>query len=299
MPGYNKPLYILPFDHRSFFAKNLFKKTGDFTKDEHAVVLDLKQIIYQGFLRGIELGVPEDGAAILVDEEFGADIHADAEKRGLINILTTEKSGQEVFDFQYGDDFAQHIEAIKPVFAKALIRYRPDGDAEVNRTQLERLKVLSDWCHANKRGFLAEPLVLPTEEEKKNIGQEVFDRDIRPALTVEMIRQFQAAGVEPDVWKIEGMDSAESYRHVVAQARADGRDEVSCVVLGRAEDNAKVESWLRAAIGVEGMIGFAVGRTIFWNALKFYYEGKAKREEAIEAIAQNYMHFYEVFTDKA
>ncbi len=299
MPGYNKPLYILPFDHRSFFAKNLFKKTGELNDDERAVILDFKQIIYQGFLRGIELGIPEDGAAILVDEEFGADIHADAEKRGLINILTVEKSGLEIFDFQYGDDFAKHIEAIKPVFAKALVRYRPDGAAAANQLQLERLKILSDWCHANARGFLVEPLVLPTEDEKKSIGQETFDRDIRPALTGEMIRQFQAAGVEPDVWKIEGMDSADNYRDVVEQARMDGRGEVSIVVLGRAEDGAKVDAWLQAAIGVEGVVGFAVGRTIFWDALQFYYQGKAKREEAIEAIAQNYMHFYEVFTGQA
>ncbi|MCK9360886.1 DUF2090 domain-containing protein [Patescibacteria group bacterium] len=298
MPGYNKPLYILAFDHRSFFAKNLFKKTGELSDDERAVIKDFKQIIYQGFLRGLELGVPEDGAAVLVDEEFGLEIHEDAEKRGLINILTTEKSGQEVFDFQYGDEFGAHLEAVKPVFAKALVRYRPDGDADANRVQLERLKTLSDWCHANARGFLIEPLVLPSEDEKQSIGQDAFDRDIRPALTVEMIRQFQEAGVEPDIWKIEGMDRAESYRAVVEQARADGRNEVSCVVLGRAEDGAKVDAWLRAAIGVEGMVGFAIGRTIFWDALQYYYQGKAKREEAIEAIAQNYMHFYEVFTGR-
>lgn len=295
MPGYSGRLYILAFDHRSFFAKNLFQKTSGLTDDERAIILDFKQIIYQGFLRGIELGIPESEAAILVDEEYGSEIHVDAEKRGLINILTTEKSGQEIFDFEY-ENFAERIDAIKPVFAKALVRYRPDGDATLNQTQLERLKRLSDWCHENQRGFLIEPLVLPSEEEKTVMGQAAFDANVRPALTVEMIRQFQAAGVEPDIWKIEGMEKAEDYRQVVAQARTDGRDEVSCVVLGRAEDGAKVDEWLRAAIGVEGMVGFAIGRTIFWDALQYYYQGKAKREEAIEAIAQNYMHFYEVFS---
>lgn len=295
MPGYRSPLYILAFDHRSFFAKNLFQKTSGLTDDERAIILDFKQIIYQGFLRGIELGIPESEAAILVDEEYGADIHADAEKRGLINILTTEKSGHDVFEFEY-DDFAAHIESVQPVFAKALVRYRPDGDTALNRAQLERLKLLSDWCHANQRGFLIEPLVLPTDEEKRAIGQETFDSEIRPALTVEMVRQFQSAGVEPDIWKIEGMNKPEDYKQVVLQARADGRDEVSCVVLGRAEDASKVDAWLRAAIGVDGMVGFAIGRTIFWDALQYYYQNRATREEAIEAIAQNYMHFYEVFT---
>ncbi len=299
MPGYNHPLYILAFDHRSFFAKNLFQKTDGLTKEEQEVIVDFKKIIYAGFLRGIELGVPQDAAAILVDEDYGVDILRDAHERGLITILTTEKSGKEVFEFQYGEDFASHIEAIEPVFAKVLVRYRPDGDAKENAMQLERLKRLSDWCHANKRGFLAEPLVLPTDEEKASIGQDAFDRDIRPALTVEMVRQFQAAGVEPDIWKIEGLERADDYRRVVEQARIDGRGEVSLVVLGRAEDAVKVEAWLRAGQHIDGVVGFAIGRTIFWDALQYYHQEKATREEASEAIAQNFMHFYEVFAGQA
>lgn len=296
MPGYNHPLYILAFDHRSFFAKALFNKTDGLSDDERAVIKDFKQAIYQGFLAAIENGIPEDGAAILVDEEYGAEIHADAASRGLINILTTEKSGQKIFDFEYGDDFAEHIEAIQPVFAKALVRYRADGDAETNRLQLERLKRLSDWCHENGRGFLVEPLVSPTDAEKETLGQDAFDRDMRPGLTVEMIRQFQEAGVEPDIWKIEGMESSDGYRQVVAQARADGRDDVSCVVLGRAESDEHVERWLKAAIGIDGMVGFAIGRTIFWEPLQAYHKGEIDRDRAVDAIGANYLHFYRVFT---
>ena len=287
MPGYNQPLYILAFDHRSFFAK------AGLNPEQ---IKDYKQIIYQGFLLAVQNGVPEDAAAILVDEEYGAEIHADAAERGFINILTTEKSGQDVFEFQYGDDFAEHIDAIKPVFAKALVRYRADGDAAQNELQLGRLKKLSDWCHDNGRGFLIEPLVSPTEEEKKTVGQAKFDSDIRPTLTIDMIRQFQEFGVEPDIWKIEGMDNPTDYRAVVAQARDGGRDEVSIVVLGRAESEEKVEGWLTAGKGIEGVVGFAIGRTIFWDALQMYQKGEIDRERAADAIGANYLHFYQVFT---
>lgn len=287
MPGYNLPLYILAFDHRSFFTK------AGFSPEQ---IKEFKQIIYQGFLLGVEGGVPETGAAILVDEEYGAEIHKDASERGFINILTTEKSGQDVFEFQYGDDFAEHIEAIKPVFAKALVRYRADGDQAQNDLQLGRLKQLSDWCHDNGRGFLIEPLVSPTADEKKTIGQEKFDSEMRPDLTVKMIRQFQEFGVEPDIWKIEGMDSSADYARVVEQARADGRDEVSCVVLGRAESEEHVERWLTAGKEVEGMVGFAIGRTIFWDALQAYAKGEIDAERAADAIGANYLHFYQVFT---
>jgi myo-inositol catabolism protein IolC len=296
MPGYNGPLYILPFDHRSFFTKTLFKKTEGLTEQERAVIGDFKHVIYQGFLLGVQAGVPVDAAAILVDEEYGADIHADAEKRGFINILTTEKSGTELFEFQYGDDFAAHIEAIKPVFAKVLLHYRADGDAEKNQLQLSRLKQLSDWCHAHGRGFLVEPLISPTEQEMNTIGQEKFDLEMRPGLTVTMIEQFQAAGVEPDVWKIEGFDSSDAYRDIVAAARVGSRDEVSVVVLGRSESDEKVEGWLVAGKGIEGVTGFAIGRTIFWDALQAYHAGTISREQASERIGDKYLHFYQVFT---
>ncbi|HVM90475.1 MAG TPA: DUF2090 domain-containing protein [Verrucomicrobiae bacterium] len=297
MPGYDRPLYILAFDHRSFFANALFRKSTGLDEAQQALIRELKQIIYEGFLLGVDLGVPEDAAAILVDEQYGADIHRDANERGFINILTTEKSGKDEFEFEYGDDFGAHIQAVAPVFAKALVRYRPDGDPERNERQLGRLKQLSDWCHANGRGFLIEPLVSPTEEEKQKLGQELFDEQKRPALTAQMISQFQEAGVEPDIWKIEGMENADDYRLVVSQAKAGGRDKVSCVVLGRAEDMAHVERWLRAAIGVEGMTGFAIGRTIFWEALQRYVKRENTREQAIDAIAANYLHCFRVFTE--
>ena len=295
--GYTKPLYILPFDHRSFFSTHLFQKKTGLTEEERRTIADVKRMIYDGCLSAIEKGVPKDGAAILVDEEYGAEIQKDARKRGIVNILTTEKSGQEVFDFEYGEDFGAHIEALDPVFAKALVRYRPDGDAEKNRLQLERLKRLSDWCHAHGRKFLVEPLITPSEREKTEIGQETFDREIRPGLTVDMIRQFQEASVEPDVWKIEGMEEAEHYRLVIAQARKDGRGDVSLVVLGRAEETEHVEHWLRAGRGIEGVTGFAIGRTIFWEPLQSYLKKETTREQAVDAIADNYLRFYEVFVN--
>lgn len=298
MHGYNKPLYILPFDHRSFIMRTLFNKTEGLTNEQKDLIKDFKKIIYEGFLAGIEKGIPKEEAAILLDEEFGADIHTDAVKRGIIDILTTEKSGTELFEFQYGDDFGEHIKAIHPTFAKVLLHYRADGDVEKNKIQLERLKKISDWCIQNEYGFLIEPLISPTENEKKTIGQEVFDDKIRPNLTVEMIKQFQAAGVEADVWKIEGLNSPEAYRMIVAQARVDGRNQVSCVVLGRAESDAHVEGWLNAGKGVDGVIGFAIGRTIFWDSLMEFQKGDIDRETAIEKIAEKYLHFYKVFTNK-
>ena len=90
---------------------------------------------------------------------------------------------------------------------------------------------------------------------------------------VRTIRGLQEAGVEPDVWKIEGLERREDCERVAAAARRGGRDRVGCIVLGRGEDDRKVREWLATAAAVPGYIGFAVGRTTFWDALADWRAG--------------------------
>lgn len=280
-------LAILPFDHRSFFYKNEIK--------DEKKIREYKRVIFDGIIRAIELGVLVSDAAMLVDEQYGADLYPDAQARGITNILTTERSGMEEFTFEYGEDFGAHIEALHPTYAKGLLKYRPDGDEVMNQRQLGQLRKLSDWCRGHNTPLLLEPLIGPTDDEKARYGQERFDRTIRPRLTVEMMRQFYAAGVEPDIWKIEGMETTEDYEMVSQTARANGRQHVGIVVLGRAEEIAHVERWLVAGKYVDGVCGFAVGRTIFWEAIKALHDEEVTREQAVEHIAKMYLHFYQVF----
>lgn len=301
MSGYSKHLYILPFDHRSSFTKGLFGIEGRSpTQEEKEKVKDFKKVIYEAFRKALFMGVPSDAGAILVDEEFGSDILLDARKKGYTTILTTEKSGQEIFDFEYGDNFQEHLLEFKPTFAKALLRYNPE-DKEKNLIQLQRLKLLSDFCDESDIRLLIEPLVPPSKKDLEAAGGDkgLFDREIRPELMVEMIKEFQDAGVEPDIWKIEGLSEKLEYQHVVSQARAgEGREQVGIVILGRGESKEMVIGWIKEGRDVEGVLGFAVGRTIFWNALLELKNKLIKREEAIEKIARNYLYFYQLFTNK-
>lgn len=301
MNGYNKPLYILPFDHRSTFIKGMFGVSGrKTTPEEIEKVKEAKRVIYSAFKKAISLGVPSIGAAILVDGQYGSEILIDANKKGYTTILTTEKSGQEIFDFEYGEDFKIHIKKIKPTFAKALVRYNPEGNKEENKVQLERLKKLSDFCYSNFYKLLVEPLIPATEEELAITHGDKgrYDLEIRPELVVRMIKEFQDAGVEVDAWKIEGLSAPLEYQHVVHQARSNGRDAVGVVILGRGESKEKVVEWIKAGRNISGVIGFAVGRTIFWQPLMDLKSGKIDEEAAIDQIAQNYIYFYELFVDK-
>lgn len=296
--GFDKPLYVLPFDHRGTFKKNMFGWTGTLSTEQTAQIAAFKQVIYDALQAAVAAGVPRERAGVLVDEQFGADILRDAKKKGYFTASTTEKSGQAEFDFEYGEDFAKHIEAFNPTFAKVLVRYNPEGDGALNERQAARLKLLSDFLHGKSRSLYMFELLVPAEKaqmERLKGDQTAYDVKIRPRLMARAIQELQDAGVEPDVWKIEGLDLSEDCEKVVAAARRDGRDKVGCIVLGRGEGDKKVGEWLATAAGVPGFIGFAVGRTAFWDPLVDLRDKKITRDAAVNEISRRYQEFVNVF----
>jgi 5-dehydro-2-deoxygluconokinase len=215
--------------------------------------------------------------------------------------MPVEKSGQKVFDFEYGEQFGEHILAFDPTFSKVLVRYNPDDSPETKRIQLERLKRLHDWLRERERRFLLELLVPATKEQLEAVGgdSERYDREVRPELTLQAIDEFYAADIVPDIWKIEGLDRREDCERMGAKVRSGGRDAVSCVVLGRGADAARVDHWLRMAAGVPGYVGFAIGRTLWWDGVQGYLNGTLTREVAAEKIAANYLRAIDLYVSAA
>ena len=245
--GYDQPLYLLPFDHRHSYISGMFHFEPPFTQEQHAA------------------------ASILVDEEFGAAILHDARQRSFVTAVSTEKSGSDEFEFEYGTDVARHIEAVAPSFAKAMVRYNPQGERALNQRQEERLKQLSDACHRSERRFMFELLVPATAAKLERVAgdTDAYYQRTRPQLMIDAMRALQDAGVEPDVWKIEG--------------------------LARRADEAKVRSWLATAAGVTGFIGFAVGRTSFWDAAAGFHAQTLTRAQAAAQIAGRFRDWVDVF----
>ena len=296
--GYNQPLYILPFDHRGSFETKMFGWHGDLTPAQTAEIAAAKQVIYDGFKAAITAGAPKEKGGILVDEQFGAAILRDASANGFATACPAEKSGQEEFDFEYGDDFAEHIEAFHPTFCKVLVRYNPQGEGALNQRQTARLKQLSDYLHSKSESRFMFELLVPAEKtqmERLKGDQKAYDLELRPKLMVQTIEELQDVGVEPDVWKIEGLDRREDCEAIVSAAHRAGRDKVGCIILGRGEDDKKVREWLTTAAGVKGFIGFAVGRTDFWEPLVNFRANRTTRQAAVEEIARRYREFVGIF----
>ncbi len=296
--GYDGDLYLQPFDHRGSFETGMFGWKGDLTAAQTAEIAAAKRVIFDGFRAAIDGGVPSAKAGILVDEQFGAAILRDAKAAGFTTAAPAEKSGQEEFDFQYGEDFAAHIEAFAPTFCKVLVRYNAEGDRAMNAAQSARLKRLSEYLAGKGRSRFLFELLVPAEKaqlDRLNGDKKKYDLEVRPRLVVAAIQELQAAGVEPDLWKIEGLDRAEDCRKVVAAARAGGRDAVGCIVLGRGENEQKVREWLGVAATVPGFIGFAIGRTDFWDPLVAWRANKITREQAVATMAAHYREFVDIF----
>jgi len=292
--GYSHPLFILPFDHRASFESRMFGFKPPLSAAQTAEIAAAKRVIYDAFLAAVADGVPRRFAGILTDEQFGAAILRDAAAASVTTAMCTEKSGQAEFDFEYGADFAAHIAAFDPTFCKVLVRYNPEGDRAMNQRQAARLRQLSDFLIARNKSLFMFELLVPAEPaqlEQVHRDKKAYDQELRPGLMRRAIAELQSAGVEPDLWKVEGLDRQEDYEGIVSTARAGGRDSVGCIVLGRGEDEAAVRRWLTVAGSVSGFVGFAVGRTVFWDPVSAWRSGKMTRDQAIAEMARRYQGF--------
>ena len=297
--GYDGTLFILAFDHRGSFRQKMFGIEGRSPSDaEWATLRDAKRLVWEGFLAAHKDGAVAAGAAgILVDEEMGADIAREATERGIPLAMPVEKSGQPMFDFEYGSKFGDHIEAFDPTFTKVLVRWNPSDDEATKATQAVRLSHLGDWLHERGRKYLFELLVPATPDQMGLVGGDAaaYDSRVRPYLMLETISELHAAGVEPDIWKIEGIDDSADCRLVAALTRSGGRDRVASVVLGRGADDAKVDHWLRTGAPIEGYTGFAIGRSIWWDSVAGHKDGSMTRDTAVSSIAANFARLVDVY----
>ncbi|MGH2869132.1 MAG: 2-deoxy-5-keto-D-gluconate 6-phosphate aldolase domain-containing protein [Solirubrobacteraceae bacterium] len=296
--GYDGKLYILAFDHRGSFQKKMFGIEGDPTPEQIETISDAKRLIFEGMVEAVSRGAQASATGVLVDEQFGSDVPAQAREHGLKLAMPVEKSGQNEFDFEYGAGFGAHIESYSPDFSKVLVRYNPEDDPVLNERQLGRLKELADWLHAHDKKFLFELLVPATDNQLASVDGDTdrYDGELRPELMRRSIENIQEFGIEVDIWKIEGVDDRDDAVMLAEQARSgEGREGVTCVLLGRGASTAKVEQWLEAAATVDGFVGFAIGRSIWWDALKGFLADELDRAAAASQIADNYLHFVEVY----
>jgi len=305
--GLDSALYILSFDQRrsplgvSVPQEMLTPEQMGAIESAKSQIALAKYIIYDGFKAALAAGVPQSKAGVLVDEQFGADILRDALARGYHTAYPVEKVRHDEFDFEHGEDFSKHIEDFQATFCHAQVRYSPEGNQK--RRQSDRLKILSDYLRGTGRRrtlFMLELLVPPekvqlgrVKESKSTYGSEIHSR-----LIVQGIQELQNAGVEPDVWQITGMNCRDDYEKVVVAARCNGRDKVGCIIVDEGQDEKSFRESLMTGASVPGIMGFAVGPSIFAEPLTSWAARRTMHKAAATEIAQRYKNLVTIFENR-
>lgn len=271
--------FLFAFDHRDSFRR--MAGTSD-----PAEVTAVKRVLFDGFRAALTVGPPVAGRAILIDEEYGSEFVAEARALGALVVMPVEASGRDELALEYGAAFGEHIEAYDPDAIKVLLRWDPHGDRALNARQGRLLAELSGWMRAADRTLMVEFLT-PMREPSS----------ARVALMVEAVAQILDAGAEPDLWKVEGLDETADCATLAAAIRAGGRADARAVVLGRGTTMERAQGWLRAARPVDAFCGFAIGKTLWQEAMEAYRRGDIARDDAVERIAARYVHLVETWTN--
>jgi len=296
LPTSDEPLFVLAMDHRVSFTRDLFGISGVPSEGDLMRMREAKTLVYEG-LRHVAGSLPFGREGVLVDEYLGADVIRSAKSDGVVLLMPIEKSGSMEFELEYGDRFAEHIEAVDPDFFKVLVRYNPLDDEGMRRTQVARLAAVSQWAERCSRRWVFELLVPPTPAQLASHRDQVgFDREARPALTAQVISQFQTGGVHPTIWKLEGFETASGADVVLAAVAADTEHSAVCIVLGRDAPLPRVEHWLDVAVSQRRFAGFAVGRTIWEEPLRQLLDGAASTDHVVDAVADTYSTLVDIYT---
>ena len=296
-PQHGDPLFILAMDHRASFGKTLFGVKDDRPGPEQvAAMASAKQMIFDG-LRAALPALSYGRAGVLVDERYGQDVidAARAAGQNVVLAIPVEASGHDWFTLEWGDQWLGHVEAIKPGYAKVLVRDNPDFDATQREQQFGQLARVSSELRGIGVPLLYELLVPATASQLDRAGhdQGAYDRDIRPGLVARVIADNQARGVEPTLWKVEGLETIEAAEQVADQARAGGRS-ADLIVLGRDAPAERLDHWLEVASQVSAFVGFAIGRSIWEDAVRDFEasdRGTAAARAAKAQITDRYLGF--------
>jgi myo-inositol catabolism protein IolC len=281
-------VFALAFDHRNSLRRDFMHLAGDPTPEQHAALVAAKGVVVDALLAAAP-EVSPGSAVLLIDHEYGGDLVAKAQAGGIRVAMPVEVSGQRELRYLCGGHPEQVITDYGPDYAKVLIRYNPAGDTAMNARQRALLGQFAGWLTGRPQQLMLELLVPPEDDQLAAVGNDRgrFDREVRAELTVAAIREIAADGIRPPLWKIEGPESLQDAARIAAAVRSADPD-AACLVLGRGADAAAVRRWLDIAAATDGFTGFAVGRTIWWDALRGYLDG-GDRDAAVAAVARRYL----------
>lgn len=275
------PMYMLAFDHRKVLRDLYAEADTASLQSAKSIVLDALAALPE---------FPSNSLAYLVDEEYGAEAARQARDRGHYLAMPIEASRTKILQLQYPQDYKERFTRFDPHCVKALVFHNPADDTDRKKEQVRLLREIESFARSQDRDFLLEVLITPTDDQLRDCAGDktTFRTDLFPRLLVESIAELQDEGIEPDIWKVEGLASTQETMEVATQATSQGRSHVRCVVLGSGESQETVSQWLANASTVPAFSGFAIGRTVWHQPIADVFSGKISREESVTTMADTF-----------
>jgi len=292
-PSAADPLLILAMDHRESFGRTIFGVAHDTPTDEQRnAMVRAKQLVYAG-LREALSSLPAGRPGVLVDDRYGQPVIEAAHGDPVVLAVPVERSGRAWFELEHGEDWKSHLRASRPDYVKVLVRDNPQFARQLRQAQFDALRPVGQVLSDQGIPLLYELLVPATDEQLAKVNGDAarYDRDVRPELVVTVIADNQASGIEPSIWKVEGLETADAARAVVAQARAGGRGGVDAIILGRDAPAERLYHWIDVAAPIDGFVGFAIGRSIWDDAVRAHHLRELDDEATSRQVRDRYLDF--------
>ncbi|WP_417687411.1 bifunctional 5-dehydro-2-deoxygluconokinase/5-dehydro-2-deoxyphosphogluconate aldolase [Roseibium sp.] len=266
-------LRTFAFDHRL-----QLEEMDGYTLDKGAA---FKELCLKAALK-VQAGRP--GYGILCDNRIGRSALHKASGTGLWIGRPTELPGSRPIELEpeIGPDCGQLGEWARENVVKLLVFCHPDDDAEMRVRHEASVKRLYAAARRNRLEFLLE--IIPSK-----VG-EVADET-----TAVLIRQFYAAGIYPDWWKLEPMANARAWENAVAAIEENDPNTRGIVVLGLDAPEQELAASFEVAAQFDLVKGFAVGRTIFGDAARAWLKGDMDDCEAVDLMAARFAKLSEIW----
>lgn len=266
---------VFAFDHRS-----QLEQMDGYTLAKGAA---FKELCLEAALE-VQGGQP--GYGILCDNRIGRRALHAAAGSGLWIGRPCEWPGSRplAFEPELGSDCGDLSEWARENVVKVLCFSHPDDDAAMRVAQEESVKRLFEASRRNNLEFLLEIMA-------SKVGP------VDDATTATLIRQFYAAGIYPDWWKLEPLASAAAWEAACRAIEEHDRYTRGVVVLGLDAPEAELAASFRVAARFPLVKGFAVGRTIFGEVARAWFRGEMSDEAAVAEMARRYRRLCEVWDE--
>jgi len=273
-------VYMLAADHRWQWEEWCDKRSIPRTR-----IPEVKRLAADGFRLARERSprVREFGA-LLLDAQYSSDVIAEARRDGVVAGTPAEKAG--AFPLAWATE--PFDRALIGAFVKVLVRFRPDDADEIRDGQWHKLDTLQSWCRRAGTQLVVEVLV-PRRQEP----EDTFDAAGRPAMLADFIGESYRRGLTPQFWKIEGTPAADGARTIDRAIAA--QPQCRQIILGKAADIATIERWFAAAYGSVTAVGFAIGRSVFWEPATAFLIGSSTASETAAHICANYLQLVDAW----